>query len=255
MNIWKKLVFGLALTLGLAAAGHAASGGMNWDKAPGDTTDNASLQHGAKIFVNYCLNCHSAAFMRFNRLQDIGLTDEQIKDNLLFLGDKVGTMMKAAIDPVQAKEWFGANPPDLTVIARSRSGAGGTGADYIYTLLRSYFRDDSKPTGWDNLTFPSIGMPHPLWELQGERRPIFEAREVHGKQQQVFTGKWEQVTPGTMSPLEYEQAVGDLANYLQWMGEPAQNKRVRIGVWVMLFLALFTVIAWRLNAAYWKDVK
>lgn len=255
MNIWKKLLFGLALAFGLATAGHAASGGISWDKAPGDTTDNASLQHGAKIFVNYCLNCHSAAFMRFNRLQDIGLTDEQIKDNLLFLGDKVGTMMQAAIDPKQAKEWFGTNPPDLTVIARSRSGAGGTGADYIYTLLRSYFRDDSKPTGWDNLAFPSIGMPHPLWELQGERRPVFEARDVHGEQHQVFTGKWEQVTPGTMSPLEYEQAVGDLANYLQWMGEPAQNKRVQIGVWVMLFLALFTIMAWRLNAAYWKDVK
>ncbi|HMN19881.1 MAG TPA: cytochrome c1 [Ottowia sp.] len=251
MNIWKKLVFGLTLALGLAGAGQAA---ISWDKAPGDTTNNASLQRGAKIFVNYCLNCHSAAFMRFNRLQDIGLTDEQIKDNLLFLGDKVGVMMKAAIDPVQAKEWFGANPPDLTVIARSRSGSGGTGADYVYTLLRSYFRDDDKPTGWDNLTFPSIGMPHPLWELQGERRPVFQTDEG-GDSVKVFTGKWEQVTPGTLTPLEYEQAVGDLANYLQWMGEPAQNKRVRIGVWVMLFLALFTIIAWRLNAAYWKDVK
>jgi ubiquinol-cytochrome c reductase cytochrome c1 subunit len=251
MNIWKNLVFGLALALGLATGAQAASGGVAWDKAPVNTTDGASLQNGAKIFVNYCLNCHSAAFMRFNRLNDIGLSDEQIKDNLLFLSDKVGTMMKAAIDPQQAKDWFGANPPDLTVIARSRSGSGGSGADYIYTLLRSYFRDDSKPTGWDNLAFPSIGMPHPLWELQGERRPVFETRGEH----QVFAGRWEQVKPGTMTQQAYDQAVGDLVNYLQWMGEPAQDKRVRIGVWVMLFLALFTFLAWRLNAAYWKDVK
>ena len=255
MNICKKWVFGLALALGLAVTGQAATGGISWDKAPRDITDTASLQRGAKLFVNYCLNCHSAAFMRFNRLADIGLTEEQIKDNLLFTGDKVGLMMKAAIDPEQGKDWFGSNPPDLTVIARSRSGAGGTGADYIYTLFRSYYRDSSKPTGWDNLAFPNIAMPHPLWELQGERRPIYEARDVHGKQQQVFTGRWEQVTPGTMAPLAYEQAVGDLSNFLQWMGEPSQNKRVRIGIWVMLFLAVFTLMAWRLNAAYWKDVK
>ncbi len=255
MNIWKKLVFGVALALNLAAAGHAASGGIAWDKAPGKTNDLASLQHGAKLFVNYCLNCHSAAFMRFNRLKDIGLTDEQIKDNLLFTTEKVGDTMKAAIDPNQAKAWFGANPPDLTLIARSRAGAGGTGADYIYTLFRTYYRDPSKPTGWNNLAFPNIGMPHPLWELQGERRPVFETRMDHGHEVQAFTGHWEQATPGTLTPLQYDQAVGDLVNYLQWMGEPAQNKRVGIGVWVMLFLLLFTLMAWRLNAAYWKDVK
>ena len=253
MNLWKKLLFGMALALQLASA-QAAGGGMAWDKAPGKTNDLASLQNGAKIFVNYCLNCHSAAFMRYNRLKDIGLTEAQIKDNLLFTGDKVGDMMKAAIDPIQAKAWFGANPPDLTVIARSRAGAGGTGGDYIYTLFRSYYRDGSTPTGWNNLAFPNIGMPHPLWELQGERRPVFDTREEHGQQVKVFTGKWEQVTPGTVSEQEYNTMVGDLVNYLPWMGDPAQNQRVAIGVWVMLFLLLFTFIAWRLNAAYWKDV-
>jgi len=254
MNLCKKLLFGLALALQIVAA-QAASGGIAWDKAPVKTNDQSSLQHGAKIFVNYCLNCHSASFMRYNRLRDIGLTEQQIKDNLLFTTEKVGDTMKAAIDPQQAKAWFGANPPDLTLIARSRAGAGGSGADYIYTLLRTYYRDPTKPTGWNNLAFPNIGMPHPLWQLQGERKPIFETREEHGHEVHAFTGRWEQVTPGTLTPQEYDATVGDLVNFLQWMGEPAQNKRIAIGVWVLLFLLFFTFLAWRLNAAYWKDVE
>jgi ubiquinol-cytochrome c reductase cytochrome c1 subunit len=214
----------------------------------------AALQNGAKIFVNYCLSCHSAAFMRYNRLRDIGLTDKQIAENLTFATDKIGDTMKASIDPRQAKEWFGANPPDLTVIARSRSGAGYSGADYLYTLLRSYYRDETKPTGWNNLVFPNIGMPHPLWELQGERKPVMEKVTSHGHEVDVLKS-WEQGKAGTLSAAEYDQNVGDLVAYLQWMGEPAQNTRVRLGVWVMLFLALFTVVAWRLNASFWKDVK
>jgi ubiquinol-cytochrome c reductase cytochrome c1 subunit len=255
MNFLKKLVLGVALGVGLAAGAQASSGGIPLDKAPVDTTNQASLQNGAKIFVNYCLNCHSAAFMRFNRLTDIGLTEQQIKDNLLFTTDKVGDTMKSAIDPRQAKAWFGANPPDLTLIARSRAGAGGSGADYVYTLMRSYYPDASRPTGWNNLVFHNIGMPNPLWQLQGVREPTFEEREVHGEKVHAFTGKWEQVTPGTMSTEDFDKNVGDLVNYLQWMGEPAQNKRVKIGIGVMLFLLLFTAIAWRLNAAYWKDIK
>ena len=250
----KKLLLSLIAALGLAAGAHAAGGGMAWDKAPVNITDQASLQNGAKLFVNYCLNCHSAAFMRFNRLKDIGLTDQQIKDNLLFTTDKIGETMKSAIDPKQASEWFGANPPALTVIARSRAGSGGSGADYLYTFLRTFYRDDTKATGWNNLVFPSVGMPHVLWQLQGERGAVFEQRESHGQTEQVFKG-WEQISPGSMTPQQYDQAVGDLVNYLQWMGEPAQNTRVRIGVWVLLFLAGFTFIAWRLNAAFWKDVK
>eukprot|EP01036_Dinobryon_divergens_P047323 gene47323-63426_t len=166
--------------LGLPVGASAAEGGAPWDKFPMErVSDMASLQHGAKLFVNYCLNCHSAAFMRFNRLRDIGLTEQQIKDNLLFTTDKVGETMKASIDPKQAKEWFGANPPDLTVIARSRAGHGGTGADYLYTFLRTFYRDETKATGWNNLAFPSVGMPHVLWEMQGDRRPVFEERESH----------------------------------------------------------------------------
>lgn len=253
----KKLILTLVAALGLAAgAVHAAGANtIAWDKAPNKTNDLASLQNGAKVFVNYCLSCHSAAFMRFNRLRDIGLTEQQIKDNLLFTTEKVGETMKSAIDPRQAKEWFGANPPDLTVIARSRAAAGkGTGADYLYTYLRGFYVDDTKATGWNNLVFPNVGMPHVLWELQGKRAAVFETVTEHGQETHVLKG-FEQLTPGTMTPAQFDQAMGDLVGYLQWMAEPAQNTRVRLGVWVLLFLSVLTLFAWRLNAAYWKDVK
>ena len=254
----KKIISSLLLTLGLAlgAAGgaQAAGGGIAWDKAPNKTNDLAALQEGAKLFVNYCLNCHSAAFMRYNRLRDIGLTEQQIKDNLLFTTDKIGETMKATIDPKQAKDWFGGVPPDLTLIARSRSSRQGPGSDYLYTYLRTYYRDPTKATGWNNLAFPNVGMPHVLWELQGEREPIFETVKAHGQDTQVFKG-WKQVTPGTMTPQQYDQAMANLVGYLAWMAEPSQNNRVRVGVWVLLFLGVFTVIAWRLNAAFWKNVR
>lgn len=250
----KKIILSLALALGVVSGVQAAGDGIAWDKAPNKTNDLAALQNGAKIFVNHCLNCHSAAFMRYNRLQDIGLTEQQIKDNLLFTTEKVGDTMKSNIDPKQAKEWFGATPPDLTLIARSRAGHNGTGADYLYTYLRTFYPDETKATGWNNLAFPNVGMPHVLWELQGERRPVFDSREEHGHQVDVFKG-WEQIKPGKMTPLQYDQTIGDLVGYLQWMAEPGQNTRVRIGVWVMLFLVGFMLIAWRLNTAYWKDIK
>jgi ubiquinol-cytochrome c reductase cytochrome c1 subunit len=250
----KKILLGFMLALGLSGAAMAAGGSIPLDKAPQRTNDMAALQNGAKLFVNYCLSCHSAAFMRYNRLRDIGLNDKQIAENLTFATDKIGDTMKAAIDPRQAKAWFGANPPDLTLIARSRSSSSGTGADYVYTLLRTYYRDDTKPTGWNNLAFPNIGMPNPLWELQGERRPVYEKVMSHGHEVERVKG-WTPVKAGTLSDAEYDNNVGDLVAYLQWMAEPAQNSRVRIGVWVMLFLAAFTVVAWRLNAAFWKDIK
>lgn len=242
----KKLILSLVAALGIATGAQAADAGIAWDKAPVNVSDKASLQNGAKLFVNYCLSCHSAAFMRFNRLTDIGLSEQEIKDNLLFTTEKVGDTMVAAIDPKQAKAWFGANPPDLTVIARSRAGSGGSGADYLYTFLRTFYRDDTKATGWNNLAFPSVGMPHALWELQGQRRAVFDGEHFKG---------WEQITPGTMTEAQYDQAVGDLVNYLQWMGEPTQLARVRIGTGVLIFLGIFILIAWRLNAAFWKDVK
>lgn len=255
----KKLIAILLASLSLAGAAHAAGGGMEWDKFPKEKmSDMAALQHGAKLFVNYCLNCHSAAYMRYNRLRDIGLSETDIKNNLLFAGEKVGETMKASIDPKDAKAWFGANPPDLTVIARSRADASkGSGADYLYTYMRTFYRDETKATGWNNLAFPNVGMPHVLWELQGQRVAKFS--EVpdphdHEKKTHVFSG-YEQLTPGTLTERQYDDAVADLVAYLQWMGEPAQAQRFQLGVIVLIFLGFLTVFAWRLNAAYWKDVK
>ena len=255
----KKLIALLLAALAFTGAARAAEGGVLWDKFPErKLTDLAALQNGARLFVNYCLNCHEAAFMRYNRLQDIGLTEAQIKDNLMFATDKVGETMKVALDPKHAKEWFGGLPPDLTVIARSRSAVGkGSGADYLYTYLRTYYRDDSKATGWNNLAFPNVGMPHVLWELQGQRVAKFvDEKDPHDPTKSVhrFAG-YQQITPGALSPAAYDDAVADLVAYLQWMGEPTQNARKRLGVWVLIFLAFFTLIAWRLNAAYWKDIK
>ena len=254
-KLFASLLTSLALLAGVAPAAHASSEGVAWDKFPTEKMkDMAALQNGAKLFVNYCLNCHAAAFMRYNRMRDIGLSDEQIKENLLFAGEKVGETMKVSLDPKQAKEWFGGNPPDLTVIARSRAdGSKGSGADYLYTYLRTYYRDETKATGWNNLAFPSVAMPHVLWELQGDRRPVFNTKTENGHEVQTFKG-WEQISPGTMTPQQYDQALGDLVGYLQWMGEPAQNTRVRIGVWVVLFLLGLMFIAWRLNASFWKEV-
>jgi ubiquinol-cytochrome c reductase cytochrome c1 subunit len=251
----KKILLGLLMSTVLVAGARASGDGIVWDKAPNKTNDLAALQNGAKIFVNNCLNCHAASYMRFNRLKDIGLTEKQIKDNLLFTTDKVGETMKVSMDVKNAKDWFGVVPPDLTLIARSRSDFGkGSGADYLYTYLRTYYRDDTKPTGWNNLAYPNAAMPHVLWEMQGERKPVFVDAVSHGQKVSAFKG-WEQVTAGTLSPLEYDKAMGDLVGYLQWMSEPGQNNRVQIGVWVLLFLLLLTFAAWRLNAAFWKDVK
>ena len=252
----KRILNSVLLSLLLAAGGAQAAGGLAWDRFPVDKlTDDAALQNGAKLFVNYCLNCHSASYLRYNRMADIGLSDEQIKSNLLFAGDKIGDTMKVSLDAKLAKTSFGATPPDLSVIARSRSAAGqGSGADYLYTYLRTFYRDDAKPTGWNNLAFPDVGMPHVLWELQGERRPVFRAVQEQGREVKVLAG-WEVTKPGTLDARAYDSAVADLVAFMQWASEPGQKSRVQIGVWVLLFLSLFTVIAWRLNAAYWKDIK
>ena len=255
----KKLILSLYAALNLLGSAQANSDGIAWDKFPTQRmTELAALQHGAKLFVNYCLNCHAASYLRFNRLRDIGLTEQQIKDNLVFTGAKVGDLMKTSMDPKEAKDWFGAVPPDLTLIARSRAdGAKGSGADYLYTYLRSYYRDDTKATGWNNAAYPNVAMPHVLWELQGQQRPVYvEEKDPHeeGKVTHVLKG-YELISAGSLTQAQYNDSVADLVAFLQWMGEPEQNSRVRLGVWVLLFLALFTVIAWRLNAAFWKDIK
>jgi len=256
----KKLLLAFLATLSMVAGPVRAAGdGIAWDQFPKErVTDLAALQNGAKLFVNYCLNCHSAGYMRYNRLRDIGLTEQQIKDNLIFTGAKVGETMLVAASPKESKDWFGGTPPDLTLIARSRAVPGkGSGADYLYTFLRSYYRDETKATGWNNAAFPNVGMPHVLWELQGQQRAVFaEVKDAHdpNKVTSVFKS-FEPITPGQLSQAEYNLAVADLVAFLHWMSEPNRASRVQIGVWVLLFLAVFTVIAWRLNAAYWKDVK
>jgi ubiquinol-cytochrome c reductase cytochrome c1 subunit len=253
MNFSKKLIAVLALLPGLAFANEA---GYPLDKAP-ERTSLAALQNGAKLFVNYCLNCHSASSMRYNRLRDLGLSEDQIKNNLLFSADKVGDMMTVAMKPADAKAWFGAVPPDLSVITRAKSSGAGSGADYLYTYLRTFYKDDTRPTGWNNMVLPNAAMPHVLWPLQGVRTARFvEAADPHeeGKKVHKFAG-FEQVMPGSMSEQEYDTNVADLVAYLDWMAEPAQTLRKKLGVIVLLFLSLFAFLAWRLNASYWKDVK
>src|SRR5688500_10397966 len=213
----KKFLLSLVLAFGFAGGASASEGGIPLDKFPYERmSDVASLQNGAKLFVNYCLNCHSAAYMRYNRLRDLDLTEDQIKKNLLFATDRVGDVMKTSLDPKQAKEWFGGTPPDLSVIARSRSGTSGSGADYLYTYLRTYYRDETKPTGWNNLAFPSVGMPHALWQLQGQRVAKFEdVKDAHDPANvtQRFVGL-EQLTPGTLSARQYDAAVAGMVAYM-----------------------------------------
>jgi ubiquinol-cytochrome c reductase cytochrome c1 subunit len=230
----------------------AAAETVKLDRAPIDGRDVISLQRGARIFVNYCLNCHSANYMRYNRLQDLGLTEQQIRDNLIFTDAKVGDLMRVAMDPKDAKEWFGTPPPDLTVIARSRSSAAGSGADWLYTYLRSFYRDPSRPTGWNNLVFPNVAMPHVLWELQGEQVLAEGKQWAEGYARTVPVLKLEK--PGKLTPVQYDQMVADLVNYMSYMAEPAAADRKRIGIYVLLYLGFLFVLAYLLKKEYWKDV-
>jgi len=240
----KKLLLMLGLLLPLALQ---ASEDVHLDKAPISATNQASLQRGAKAFVNYCLNCHGAASMRYNRLKDIGLTEEQIKANLLFAAEKVGETMQVGMKPGDAKAWFGAQPPDLSVIARSRT------PDWLYTYLRSFYRDEARPTGWNNTVFPNVGMPHVLWELQGEQHlKVTAGKDAHGNE--VESHELVLVKPGKMSAAEYDAMVADLVNYLAFMAEPAKVKRLQLGVVVLFALGILFLFALALKKEFWKDV-
>lgn len=207
------------------------------EKAPIDPNDQASLQRGAHTFVNYCLNCHSAKYMRYNRLMDIGLTEKQIKDNLLFAGEKVGDTMQVTMNPAEAKKWFGVTPPDLSVEVRAR------GADWVYAYMRSFYRDETTPTGWNNAVYSKVAMPHVLYELQGEQVLNHETHQL------------ELVKPGKLNPAEYSAFVADLTNYLAFMSEPGKQNRKHMGWWVLLFLGVLLVLAKKLKTEYWKDIK
>ena len=226
--------------------------GVKLDRAPVDPYDLVSLQRGAHTFVNYCLNCHSANYMRYNRLRDLGLTEQQIRDNLLFTGGKVGDLMKTAMDTNEAKEWFGTVPPDLTVIARSRSSHAGSGTDWLYTYLRTFYRDPTRPTGWNNLVYPNVGMPHVLWQLQGE--PVLkEAKaQAEGYMKTVETLALDK--PGRLKPVDYDMLVADLVNYMTYMSEPARQDRVTIGLYSLVVIFILIALAYALKKEYWKDV-
>jgi ubiquinol-cytochrome c reductase cytochrome c1 subunit len=225
----------------------AAVGGYRLDPSPHDPYDLVSLQAGARTFVNYCLNCHGAQYMRYNRLTQIGLTEAQIRDNLMFTADKVGDTMRVALNPKDAKEWFGVPPPDLSVIARSR------GADWLYTYLRTFYRDPKTAHGWNNVVFPNAAMPHALWTLQGVRA-LETVTHTDKAGHVAIEYKWTQVTPGSQNTVQYDATVRDLVNFLVYMSEPAGQSRKRIGAIVLFVLGVLFVLAYALKKAYWKDV-
>ena len=237
-----------AVLLFAPAVAMAAAASVHLDKAP-VSTDPAALQNGAKLFVNYCLNCHSASFMRYNQLTNIGLSEQDIRDNLMFTGERVGDLMKIAARPAESKAWFGATPPDLTLIARQRASGDGSGADWLYTYLRQFYRDTERPTGWNNVVFENVGMPHVFWQLQGEQVAKVSANANGSKKVELSLAK-----PGKLAPAEYDKAVADLVSFLVWMGEPVAEKRKSIGTVVLIFLAGFFVLAYALKKNYWKDI-
>ena len=254
MILLKKFLATIALVPLLAVA---SEGGFPLDHAPERGNDLPALQNGARLFVNYCLNCHSASLVRYNRLRDIGLSDDQIRANLLFTSEKVGDLMKVSLAEKDAKAWFGAVPPDLSVIVRAKSSGQGSGADYVYTYLRTYYKDPSRATGWNNLVYPNVAMPHVLWELQGVRKAKFvEEKDPHDESKTVhkFEG-FEQIKPGKLSSQAYDVQIADLVGFMAWMSEPVKNKRQQLGVWVLLFMSILVFLTWRLNASFWKEVK
>ena len=281
-RILATVVVGAAFLLGVSADRAQAAGGpaARMERVVTDPRDVESLQRGAKLFVNYCLNCHSAKYMRYNRLVDLGLTEQQIIDNLVLTGrfetgidgsqqwvpTKIGDTMQVAMPPASAKAWFGAPPPDLTVEARVR------GAQWLYNYLIGFYRDPGSATGWNNLVFPNVGMPHALWDLQGVNRlvtsdyPTHEEAEgaaiaakaialVEPTRDHKFVVKTLEVAqPGSMSSPDYRTAVRDLVNFMDYVAEPAKFTRVRIGLVVLLFLGVLFVFAYWLKREYWKDI-
>lgn len=226
----------------------AAGAVVHLDKAP-VSRDPAALQHGAKVFVNYCLNCHSASYMRYNRLQDIGLSESAIRDNLMFTADKTGELMKISMRSEESKVWFGKAPPDLTVISRSRASEFGSGADWLYTYLRQFYRDEARPTGWNSVIFANVGMPHVLYELQGEQTALVTDNPDGTKHVELKLTK-----PGKLTAEEYDRTVADLVSFLVWMGEPMAERREAIGKAVLIFLAGLFVLSYALKKNYWKDI-
>lgn len=258
----RKFAFVLFAALGFAGAAHAAALKFPLEPAHANVSDRASLQRGAGLFMNYCASCHSAEFNRYSRIaEDLGLTEAQVMESLNFTGAKFGEPVKVAMDPADATQWFGAAPPDLSLTARAKHG----GADWIYTYLKSFYIDDSRAIGWNNPILANASMPHVLWELQGVQRAVSEPKATDANGDPVPCAKgelpggaclvsFEIVQPGLMDAAEYDRAIRDITNFMVYMAEPAALKREAYGPWVILFLALFTFIAWLLKREYWRDV-
>lgn len=246
----KKLTLVCFAMLVLPAGAAAAGGSQTLMSANHDLTNTASLRRGARNFVNYCLGCHSASFVRYNQLaKDLQLSESQMLGNLMFTGDRIFDTMEIAMPADESKAWFGRTPPDLSLVGRSR------GADWLYTYLMTFYVDEKSPVGSNNLVLPGASMPHVLWELQGLQRAIFrDELDDEGNVRKVFES-FEPVTRGSLTPKEYEQFSRDLVNFLAYIGEPVQLKRRAMGGWVLAFLLVFFVLALLLKKEFWSDVR
>ena len=242
------LILGLAFNV-VATAQHADDGALQMEPANTDVSDLESLQRGAKYFVNYCLGCHSAQYVRYNRLgADLGLSDAQLIENIMFTGERPFDTMTNAMSVEDAARWFGVAPPDLSLIARSR------GTDYLYNFLRGFYQDDSALSGANNLWLENTAMPHVLWELQGVRRAEFIEGELNGVSIPVFE-HFETISPGSLDEAEYDEVVRDIVTFLDYIGEPVQLQRRALGFWVIGFLLIFLLISFMLKREIWKDVE
>ena len=242
---WIALLATAAAAFLFSATTFAATEGA-LQQAGNDLSDQASLQRGAQAYMNYCSGCHSLKYLRYSRMaSDLGLTEQQVMDNLNFTGAKFGEQIHVAMTKAQGEKWFGKMPPDLSLIARVRQ------SDWVYTYLKSFYLDESRPLGWNNKLFPNASMPNPLWELQGLQHAEFGEPDAAGErhpERLVVT------SPGKVTPQEYDQTVRDITNFLEYAGEPAALKRQSLGVWVVLFLALLSFLAYLLKNEYWTDV-
>ncbi len=239
-------VAALACGMLLSFSALAAGGGSGLLQAGTDISDRASLQRGAKLYMNYCAGCHSLKYLRYSRMaEDLGLTEEEVMTHLNFTGAGFGDHIVSTMPADKASEWFGQVPPDLTLITRVR------GSDWVYTYLKSFYLDETRPLGWNNTLFPNASMPNPLWKQQGLQHAVFGEPDESGE---APVERLEISTPGTQSPAEFDQTVRDLTTFLEYAGEPAALKRQGIGVWVVLFLAFLTLLAWLLKNEYWRDV-
>ena len=212
--------------------------------------DMPSLQRGARLFVNYCLSCHSAKFMRYNRMaKDLEIPPELVVRNMMFVGEKIGDPMETTMPKEASEEWFGVTPPDLSLIGRLR------GEEWLYNYFRTFYLDENSPSGWNNIVFENVAMPHAMHELQGLQRAVFKVEtDPDGNSREVLD-YFEKTTAGKMTVNEYDQAVRDLTNFLMYLGEPAKMVRIQYGIWVMLFLGIFVVLARALKKEYWRDIK